>query len=82
MMLTSDVALLNDPMYLDIVNEFAGDSTALDESFAAAWHKLTTSAFGNDDMQGAPERLLMLQAPPKMLLLLVLQPHPVCLPAA
>mmetsp|Transcript_26063 Transcript_26063/g.52367 ORF Transcript_26063/g.52367 Transcript_26063/m.52367 type:complete len:104 (-) Transcript_26063:67-378(-) len=49
MMLTSDVALLNDPMYLDIVNEFAGDSTALDESFAAACHKLTTSAFGNDD---------------------------------
>ena len=49
MMLTSDVALLNDPMYLDIVNEFAGDSAALDEAFAAAWHKLTTSAFGNDD---------------------------------
>ena len=49
MMLTSDVALLNDPVYLDIVNEFAGDSAALDEAFAAAWHKLTTSAFGNDD---------------------------------
>ena len=49
MMLTSDVALLNDPMYLDIVNEFAGDSAALDETFATAWHKLTTSAFGNDD---------------------------------
>ena len=47
MMLTSDVALLNDPVYLDIVNEFAGDSAALDEAFAAAWHKLTTSAFGN-----------------------------------
>jgi len=48
MMLTSDVALLNDPIYMDIVNEFAGDSAALDEAFAAAWHKLTTSAFGND----------------------------------
>lgn len=36
MMLTSDVALLNDPMCLDIVNEFAGDSVALDEAFAAA----------------------------------------------
>jgi len=49
MMLTTDVALLHDPeeKYQGIVKEFAEDSAALDEAFAAAWHKLTTSAFGN-----------------------------------
>lgn len=49
MMLTSDVALLQDPegQYQTIVAEFAEDPAALDEAFAAAWHKLTTSNFGN-----------------------------------
>merc|ERR1719382_699670 len=59
MMLTSDVALLSDPeeKYQGIVKEFAENPKALDEAFAAAWHKLTTSAFGNEDAvrcTGAP----------------------------
>merc|ERR1711982_214414 len=52
MMLTSDVALIKDPeeKYQDIVKEFAENPKALDEAFAAAWHKLTTSAFGNEEI--------------------------------
>jgi catalase (peroxidase I) len=46
MMLTSDIALKEDPTYLPIVKEFAEDPSKLDEAFAAAWHKLTTRAFG------------------------------------
>lgn len=48
MMLTSDMALLHDPedKYQELVKEFATDADALDEAFAAAWHKLTTQAFG------------------------------------
>lgn len=51
MMLTADVALLQDPegKYQDIVKEFAENEEALEEAFAAAWHKLTTSAFGNEE---------------------------------
>merc|ERR1711862_1094580 len=50
--LTSDVALIKDPeeKYQDIVKEFAENPKALDEAFAAAWHKLTTSAFGNEEI--------------------------------
>lgn len=59
MMLTSDVALLNDPegKYQGIVKEFAESPEALDRAFEAAWHKLTTSAFGNEEgarCTGAP----------------------------
>merc|ERR1711862_1090605 len=52
MMLTSDVALIKDPeeKYQDIVKEFAENPKALDEAFAAAWHKLTTSAFGYEEI--------------------------------
>lgn len=40
MMLTSDLSLLNDPeqSYQQYVQEFALDSTAFDEAFAAAWY--------------------------------------------
>lgn len=50
MMLTTDMALLNDPAskYQELVKEFATDAPALDEAFAAAWHKLTTRAFGSE----------------------------------
>ena len=47
MMMTSDIALISDPAYMKIVQEFAQDQSALDEAFAAAWHKLTTRAFGS-----------------------------------
>jgi len=46
MMLTSDIALKRDDKYWPIVQEFATDQAALDKAFAAAWHKLTTRAFG------------------------------------
>mmetsp|Transcript_18092 Transcript_18092/g.34799 ORF Transcript_18092/g.34799 Transcript_18092/m.34799 type:complete len:430 (-) Transcript_18092:337-1626(-) len=43
MRLTSDVALLHDPAYLDIVKEFASNMTAFDAAFDDAWFKLTTT---------------------------------------
>jgi len=41
MRLTSDVGLLHDPKYLEIVKEFAQNMSALDEAFDAAWSQLT-----------------------------------------
>lgn len=43
MRLTSDVALLHDSKYVQIVNEFADDPAAFSDAFAAAWYKLTTN---------------------------------------
>mmetsp|Transcript_6448 Transcript_6448/g.13247 ORF Transcript_6448/g.13247 Transcript_6448/m.13247 type:complete len:432 (-) Transcript_6448:93-1388(-) len=42
MRLTSDVALLHDEKYLQIVKEFAGDMQAFNVAFDEAWFKLTT----------------------------------------
>lgn len=42
MRLTSDMALLQDPKYLEISREFASDMQAFDDAFDAAWWKLTT----------------------------------------
>ena len=39
--LTSDMALLADDKYLEIVKEFAADQSALDTAFADAWFALT-----------------------------------------
>jgi len=41
LMLTTDLALVHDADYSDIVAEFAEDIEALDTAFAAAWQKLT-----------------------------------------
>jgi len=43
MRLTSDMALLHDDSYLQIVKEFASDMDAFDEAFDQAWFKLTHS---------------------------------------
>jgi len=41
MRLTSDMALVTDPLYKEIVQEFADNMTAFDEAFADAWFILT-----------------------------------------
>jgi catalase (peroxidase I) len=43
MRLTTDVALLHDPVYLNIVKEFASNMTAFNEAFDSAWFALTTT---------------------------------------
>merc|ERR1711935_61751 len=43
MRLTTDLALLKDADYLQIVAEFATQPAKLDDAFANAWFKLTTS---------------------------------------
>lgn len=43
MRLTTDMALLSDQQYLEIVQRFAMSMPELDAAFAAAWHKLTHS---------------------------------------
>ena len=45
-MLTSDVALLHDAKYLDIVVDFSKNPKALDHAFQHAWYKLTTRDMG------------------------------------
>jgi len=43
MRLTSDMALLHDEKYMEIVKEFAGDMGAFDKAFDEAWFDLTTT---------------------------------------
>jgi len=47
MMLTADLALMEDPTYKAIVEEFAASQTALDSAFDAAWFDLTTTNTGS-----------------------------------
>lgn len=46
MMLTSDIALLKDPAYLQLVQQYAADLKALTVEFGAAFYKLTTRSMG------------------------------------
>lgn len=45
-MLTTDIAFIDDPDYRELVEEFARNPKAFDEEFAAAWYKLTTADMG------------------------------------
>jgi len=46
MMLTSDVSLLYDDTYREIVQQYAADQALLDSQFSHAWYKLTTRDMG------------------------------------
>ena len=46
LMLTTDLALIKDPIYCQIVAEFANDINVLNTAFGAVWEKLTTSGGG------------------------------------
>ncbi len=57
-MLTTDIALVRDPVYREISRRFADDADALNDAFARAWYKLT-----HRDM-GPHARLLGPDVPP------------------
>jgi catalase-peroxidase len=46
MMLTADIALLKDPVYLKWVQHYAGDEKALTNDFGKVWYKLMTRDMG------------------------------------
>ncbi|KAF8064528.1 katG [Scenedesmus sp. PABB004] len=46
MMLTADIALLEDPSYLSLVKKYAADIGALETAFSSAWYKLLTRNLG------------------------------------
>ena len=52
MMLTTDLAFLNDTIYTDLVKTYAANITQLDYDFAHAWYKLTTQVSLASDGNG------------------------------
>jgi catalase-peroxidase len=46
MMMTTDLALLEDDLYLELVNRYADDLGYLEDQFKHAWYKLTTRDMG------------------------------------
>jgi len=46
MMLTTDISLLHDPIYLTLVKTYAANRSILDYQFMHAWYKLTTRDMG------------------------------------
>ena len=40
LMLTTDIALIRDPVYREISERFANDADAFNDAFARAWYKL------------------------------------------
>jgi len=73
-MLTTDLALRDDPTYLPISQLFAENITALEEQFAAAWYRLTTADMGpperciNDKPEEIPPAQWWQQPLPNMML--------------
>jgi catalase-peroxidase len=54
-MLTTDIALIRDPVYREISERFAGDAEAFNEAFARAWYKLTHRDMGPHARLVGPE---------------------------
>lgn len=46
MMLTSDISLINDPDYKEIVADYAANPSNFDDAFAHAWYKLVSRDMG------------------------------------
>jgi catalase-peroxidase len=61
MMLTTDLALIKDPVYRKISERFAKDADALNDAFARAWYKLTHRDMGPHARLLGPE-----VAPPQL----------------
>lgn len=52
MMLTADVALLHDPIYMKHVKYYASNLTALTEDFGKAWYKVSVAVCCTRTCQG------------------------------